>query len=62
MTERHNRLQAGNQLYHQGGLDDGTWAFDAFNTASLDASSFSLNSGTPRHLAGRGGTVASRLH
>jgi len=24
MTERHNRLQAGNQFYHQGALDDGT--------------------------------------
>jgi hypothetical protein len=47
MTERHNWLQAGNQLYHQGGLDDGTWAFDAANAASFDASSFNLNSGTP---------------
>jgi VCBS repeat-containing protein len=46
MTERHNRLQTGNQFYHQDGLDDGMWAFDATNAASLDASSFSLNNRT----------------
>jgi hypothetical protein len=47
VTERDSRRQAGNQSHHDNGLDDGTWAFNAANAASLGAFPFDLNDGTP---------------